>query len=167
VVQAPVFACSWNHVTEVGGRKFCEIGSEGCHAKWRGLCGCDPAIRQNIRISAAQCTHTITFIKQVPRGTVTFVCLKIYNVSEITVKKSILQSSNCWLPQKMPVQTSTASTLKVNKMYYIRTLNVMDVSTSMGSYELLFAMNVVLTNMGLLTFYLSITEIVQYVTPTV
>lgn len=67
----------------------------------------------------------------------------------------------------MPVQTSTASTLKVNKMYYIRTLNVMDVSTSMGSYELLFAMNVVLTNMGLLTFYLSITEIVQYVTPTV
>jgi hypothetical protein len=44
-VEVPVFVClrtTCNHVTEEG-LKVCETRTEGCHAKWRGLCGCNPA----------------------------------------------------------------------------------------------------------------------------
>jgi hypothetical protein len=46
-VDVPVFVClrrSCSHVTEVAGPKACETRFEGCHAKWRGLCGRNPAI---------------------------------------------------------------------------------------------------------------------------
>ena len=35
-----------HHISEVRGPcKVCETSAEGCHAKLRGLCGCNPAIK--------------------------------------------------------------------------------------------------------------------------
>ena len=47
----PILVClrsSCIHVTKVGCLKVCETRAEGCHAKLRGLCVCNPAIHWSI-----------------------------------------------------------------------------------------------------------------------
>jgi hypothetical protein len=47
-VEVPEFVCwhsNCDHMTEVEVCKVCETCAESCHAKWWGLCGCNPAIQ--------------------------------------------------------------------------------------------------------------------------